>query len=169
MDVGALEFRALVAEHIGGGAVCEGHQAGDIIVQTGRGSVSLLQRRLNVGYSRASRLVDQLYEAGIVGEYKGSQAREVIVTREEWLASRAQRDREEAAEEAEKLASDIAVQKLGYRDIRDRRTALKELIGRLRGQRFVCLSGEERLVRDADPAEVPAEEARHRRKGAGGE
>lgn len=41
------------------------------------------------------------------------------------------------------------------------------LIGRMRGQRFVCLSGEERLVRDADPAAVPEEGAKHRRKAAG--
>lgn len=40
------------------------------------------------------------------------------------------------------------------------------LIGRLRGQRFICLSGEERLVRDADPANASQEESRHRRKGA---
>ena len=40
------------------------------------------------------------------------------------------------------------------------------LIGRMRGQRFVCLSGEERLVRDADPATVPEDAARNRRKGA---
>jgi hypothetical protein len=40
------------------------------------------------------------------------------------------------------------------------------LIGRMRGQRFVCLSGEDRLVRDADPAEAGHEERRHRRKGA---
>jgi FdhD protein len=40
------------------------------------------------------------------------------------------------------------------------------LIGRLRGQRFVCLSGEDRLIRDADPGAVPDEERKHRRKGA---
>jgi FdhD protein len=40
------------------------------------------------------------------------------------------------------------------------------LIGRMRGQRFVCLSGEERLVRDIDPGQVPEEAAKHRRKGA---
>ena len=40
------------------------------------------------------------------------------------------------------------------------------LIGRMRGQRFLCLSGEERLLRDADPASVPTEERKHRRKGA---
>jgi FdhD protein len=41
-------------------------------------------------------------------------------------------------------------------------------IGRMRGQRFVCLSGEERLVRDVDPASVPAEDRKHRRKSAEG-
>jgi len=41
------------------------------------------------------------------------------------------------------------------------------LIGRMRGQRFVCLSGETRLIRDADLARVPDEDRRHRRKGAG--
>ena len=74
-------------------------QAVDIIIQTGRGSVSLLQRRLTVGYSRASRLIDQMYDAGIVGEYKGSQAREVILSKEDWQAVKAARDREEAQEE----------------------------------------------------------------------
>ncbi|MCU9848849.1 formate dehydrogenase accessory sulfurtransferase FdhD [Defluviimonas sp. WL0024] len=43
------------------------------------------------------------------------------------------------------------------------------LIGRMRGHRFVCLAGEERLVRDVDPATVPEEDAKHRRKGAGDE
>ncbi|MFO0840442.1 MAG: DNA translocase FtsK [Phycisphaerae bacterium] len=75
-------------------------QAVDIVLETGRGSVSLLQRRLTVGYGRASRLIDQMYEAGIVGEYKGSQAREVVVSKDEWAAIRGQRDREEAQEAA---------------------------------------------------------------------
>ena len=78
-------------------------QAVDIIIQTGRGSVSLLQRRLTVGYSRASRLIDQMYDAGIVGEYKGSQAREVLLSKEDWDAVRSTRDREEAADEYDYL------------------------------------------------------------------
>ena len=73
-------------------------QAVEIILATGRGSVSLLQRRLTIGYGRASRLVDQMYVAGIVGEYTGSQAREVLVTEEEWEAIKQQRNRDEAAE-----------------------------------------------------------------------
>lgn len=74
-------------------------EAVDIILETKRGSVSLLQRRLTIGYSRASRLVEQMYVGGIVGEYKGSQAREVLVTKDEWQAIKSQRDREVAAEE----------------------------------------------------------------------
>lgn len=55
-----------------------------IILESQRGSVSLLQRRLTIGYSRASRLVDQMADAGIVGDYKGSQAREVLMSLDEW-------------------------------------------------------------------------------------
>ena len=60
-----------------------------VVLQTQRGSVSLLQRRLEIGYSRAARLVDMMAEEGIVGEYKGSQAREVLWTLEEWQARQA--------------------------------------------------------------------------------
>ncbi|MFQ5589965.1 MAG: DNA translocase FtsK 4TM domain-containing protein [Phycisphaerae bacterium] len=59
-----------------------------MIIESKRGSVSLLQRRLTIGYSRASRLVDQMAEAGIVGDYKGSQAREVLISRDQWEAMR---------------------------------------------------------------------------------
>ncbi len=65
-------------------------EAVQIVLESRRGSVSLLQRRLSVGYSRSSRLVDQMAEAGIVGEYKGSQAREVMMTLDEWEAMKAQ-------------------------------------------------------------------------------
>ncbi len=65
-------------------------QAVRIILESRRGSVSLLQRRLTIGYSRASRLIDQMAAAGIVGDYKGSQAREVSMTLAEWEALQAQ-------------------------------------------------------------------------------
>ncbi|MCI0630216.1 MAG: hypothetical protein L0Y44_06120, partial [Phycisphaerales bacterium] len=55
-----------------------------IMIESGRGSVSLLQRRLAIGYTRASRLVDQMGQAGILGDHKGSVAREVLITLEEW-------------------------------------------------------------------------------------
>jgi S-DNA-T family DNA segregation ATPase FtsK/SpoIIIE len=55
-----------------------------IVLESKRGSVSLLQRRLQVGYSRASRIIDQMADSGILGDYKGSQAREVLMTVEDW-------------------------------------------------------------------------------------
>jgi S-DNA-T family DNA segregation ATPase FtsK/SpoIIIE len=79
-------------------------QAVEIIVESGRGSVSLVQRRLAVGYSRASRLVDQMARAGILGEHKGSVARDVLITMEEWKRMRALE--EVAAEEAANLPAE---------------------------------------------------------------
>jgi S-DNA-T family DNA segregation ATPase FtsK/SpoIIIE len=60
-------------------------EAARLIVRHQQGSVSLLQRRLRVGYSRAARIVDQLETAGVVGPYDGSKARAVLVEREEDL------------------------------------------------------------------------------------
>ncbi len=59
-------------------------KAVEVILTTKRGSVSLLQRKLQIGYTRASRIVDQMAEAGILGDYKGSQARECLITLEDW-------------------------------------------------------------------------------------
>ena len=56
----------------------------DVVVREGRGSVSLLQRALGIGYGRAARLVDFMAEDGIVGQYNGSQAREVLISLEQW-------------------------------------------------------------------------------------
>jgi S-DNA-T family DNA segregation ATPase FtsK/SpoIIIE len=58
----------------------------EVVIREGRGSVSLLQRALGVGYGRGARLIDFMAEDGVVGEYKGSQAREVLLTMEEWAA-----------------------------------------------------------------------------------
>ena len=55
-----------------------------MVVREGRGSVSLLQRALGVGYGRAARLIDYMAEDGIVGPYNGSQAREILLTLEQW-------------------------------------------------------------------------------------
>jgi len=84
-----------------------------IVLETRRGSVSLLQRRLNVGYSRASRLIDEMAEAGIVGIYKGSQAREVNLTLEEWEELQQRTAAERAAEDdfapqADSLDDDVS-------------------------------------------------------------
>jgi S-DNA-T family DNA segregation ATPase FtsK/SpoIIIE len=60
-------------------------QAIEIVVREGRGSVSLLQRALGIGYGRAARLIDFMAEDGIVGAYNGASAREVLYTPEEWV------------------------------------------------------------------------------------
>ncbi len=60
-------------------------EAARTIVRHQQGSVSLLQRRLKVGYSRAARIVDELEAAGIVGPFDGSKAREVLIEDEEQL------------------------------------------------------------------------------------
>ncbi|HKI43770.1 MAG TPA: DNA translocase FtsK [Balneolales bacterium] len=59
--------------------------AAQVVVMHQQGSVSLLQRKLRLGYNRAGRIIDQLYQAGIVGPYQGSTAREVLVETEEEL------------------------------------------------------------------------------------
>jgi S-DNA-T family DNA segregation ATPase FtsK/SpoIIIE len=56
----------------------------DIVVRERRGSVSLLQRALGIGYGRAARLIDFMAEDGIVGQYNGAQARDVLISLEEW-------------------------------------------------------------------------------------
>lgn len=57
--------------------------ARDLVIRHQQGSVSLIQRRLKVGYSRAARLIDELEDEGIVGPFEGSKAREVLITPEE--------------------------------------------------------------------------------------
>jgi S-DNA-T family DNA segregation ATPase FtsK/SpoIIIE len=58
----------------------------DVVVRERRGSVSLLQRALGIGYGRAARLIDYMAEDGIVGPYNGSNAREVVLSPEQWEA-----------------------------------------------------------------------------------
>ena len=71
-------------------------QAVEIVIREGRGSVSLLQRALGIGYGRGARLIDYMAEDGIVGDYNGSQAREVLYTIEQWEALQAGHELEEA-------------------------------------------------------------------------
>ena len=56
----------------------------EVIIREGRGSTSLLQRALGIGYGRAARLIDFMAEDGIVGEFKSGSAREVLYNWEEW-------------------------------------------------------------------------------------
>ncbi len=56
----------------------------EVVVDTGMASVSMLQRRLKLGYSRAARLVDQMEEKGVVGPFEGSKPRQVLISKEQW-------------------------------------------------------------------------------------
>ena len=58
----------------------------DIIIREGRGSTSLLQRALGIGYGRAARMIDYMCEDGIVSEHKSGSARDVLLSLEEWEA-----------------------------------------------------------------------------------
>ncbi|MEG1683304.1 MAG: DNA translocase FtsK [Oscillospiraceae bacterium] len=56
----------------------------EVVLETGQASVSMLQRRLKLGYSRAARVVDQMEERGIVGPFEGSKPRQLLITRAQW-------------------------------------------------------------------------------------
>lgn len=75
-------------------------RAVEIVLETKRGSVSLLQRRLAIGYTRASRLIDLMGIAGILSDHKGSVARDVMISIEEWDAMK-----ELVAEDQRRLAA----------------------------------------------------------------
>jgi S-DNA-T family DNA segregation ATPase FtsK/SpoIIIE len=89
-----------------------------VVLETKRGSVSLLQRRLSIGYARASRIIEMMAAAGILGEYKGSQAREVMMTIKEY---------EKIRRQVEKDAED------GYADLDDDRDERQYLTEGQRG------------------------------------
>ena len=60
----------------------------DVILETKQASVSMLQRRLKLGYARAARIVDEMEEKGIVGPFQGSKPREILITPEQWETMR---------------------------------------------------------------------------------
>ncbi len=65
-------------------------EAVEVILETGQASVSMLQRRLKLGYSRAARLIDQLEEYGYVGPFEGSKPRQILVSKERWMEKKLQ-------------------------------------------------------------------------------
>ena len=72
------------------------------VLDSKRGSVSLLQRRLGIGYARASRMIEQMAALGILGEYKGSQAREVMMGIEDWEQLRDELEKQRVSEAGQK-------------------------------------------------------------------
>ncbi|MGN1030435.1 MAG: DNA translocase FtsK, partial [Butyricicoccaceae bacterium] len=61
------------------------NEAITIVVESGQASVSMLQRRLRLGYARAARMIDQMEDRGIVGPFEGSKPRQVLISKEEWM------------------------------------------------------------------------------------
>ncbi len=92
-ELAQVAAKSVTGEGTGGGGAREKDDmyepAVEIIIREGRGSVSLLQRHLGIGYGRAARLIDYMAEDGIVGDYNGSQAREVLYNLEQWEAIKA--------------------------------------------------------------------------------
>ena len=85
----------------------------DVILETGQASVSMLQRRLKLGYARAARIVDEMEEKGIVGPFQGSKPRTILVTKEQWELMRSgnaadQMDFDDLAEEYDDFRDDLA-------------------------------------------------------------
>lgn len=75
-----------VAQGAGGGEKDEMYdQAVQVVIETNQASVTILQRRLRLGYSRAARLIDMMEQQGIVGPYAGSKPRDILIDREKWL------------------------------------------------------------------------------------
>ena len=60
-------------------------QAVKMIMESGQASVSILQRRLRLGYTRAARIIDMMEQEGIIGPFEGSKARKILIDRESWL------------------------------------------------------------------------------------
>lgn len=58
----------------------------DVVLETNQASVSMIQRRLKLGYARAAHIVDEMEERGIVGPFCGSKPREILITQEQWRA-----------------------------------------------------------------------------------
>lgn len=67
-----------------------------IVVETGYASVSLLQRRMNVGYPRAARLIDSLHDRGFVGPFEGSKPRKVLISKEQFMEYQSRQEKEES-------------------------------------------------------------------------
>jgi DNA segregation ATPase FtsK/SpoIIIE, S-DNA-T family len=82
-------------------------QAVEAVLESKRGSVSMLQRRLAIGYTRAARLIEMMGEAGILGEHKGTVAREVAMTIDEWRALKAQAAADAEAREQEERKGEL--------------------------------------------------------------
>ena len=91
-----------------------------VVLETKRGSVSLLQRKLTIGYARASRIIECMEADGLVGGHKGGQAREATLTLDEWeeLKNQQNADDEDYDEEVD-LDTDLEGAENGEVDVEE--------------------------------------------------
>ena len=86
-------------------------KAVDVVLDSGRASTSFLQRKLSVGYSRGSKIMDQLEDKGIIGPQDGAKPREILINRQQWIQMQAQGPAPEfTAENTEQLSFDTPVE-----------------------------------------------------------
>ncbi|MEL7267774.1 MAG: DNA translocase FtsK, partial [Planctomycetota bacterium] len=78
----------------------------EVVVREGRGSISLIQRCLGIGYGRAARLMDYMEEDGIVGTYNGQKSREVLIDAAQWAQMQGLQPGDEEFPEEEESQSD---------------------------------------------------------------
>jgi S-DNA-T family DNA segregation ATPase FtsK/SpoIIIE len=124
-------------------------RAVDIVLESKRGSVSLLQRRLAIGYTRSSRLIDLMGIAGVISDHKGSVARDVKITAEEWAAMK-----ELAARDAAKDPEDKDLEGFEDEPFDDEASVEVEVVGNLDGEdEEVEREGRDGLEEDEEVAE----------------
>ena len=92
-----LDYYATNADELDGDELLP--QAVDVVLETGMASVSMLQRRLKLGYARAARIVDEMEEKGIVGPFQGSKPRNILITKEQWESMKGSADTQMSIEE----------------------------------------------------------------------
>jgi len=79
----------------------------EVILETGQASVSMLQRRLKLGYARAARIVDEMEEKGIVGPFQGSKPRAILITKEQWASMNSGSSAQMAFDDMNEIAEDF--------------------------------------------------------------
>jgi len=79
----------------------------EVVLETGQASVSMLQRRLKLGYARAARLVDQMEEKGVVGPFEGSKPRQLLITKEQWQEMQYRQNMPAAAPAVEQVSVEM--------------------------------------------------------------
>lgn len=81
----------------------------DVILDTKQASVSMLQRRLKLGYARAARIVDEMEERGIVGPFQGSKPREILITKEQWEQMKSGKPMQMDFDDLEEISEDSEI------------------------------------------------------------